>query len=293
MPGQLDVIAAHRLERRAQAEVSEERRRPDAGAHDRRAHGERPGIGAQLDAVAARGELEHAQPPHARAARDRRTRQGLADSARIEHVAGVGKLKTRDGVGARGAGHRAQQLWRRRCGRDAEPLHAARLGGRFSRAGGGEPDLVVAVAAQERPAPDLAQRALPRRGRGSHQRRKLPGVGTLTEGGGGEAPRPGRKLRQPAPREVERASEHEQLPPEAEQQCRGRQGLDQLSAEVPRVAEARSPGAGLRRVGEHHRPTLASEAPGDRTADDSGADHRDRVLFPHESIVYDLRSHAH
>src|SRR6267378_6337017 len=118
-------------------------------------------------------------------------------------------------------------------------------------------------------------------------------VGVTPERRGGETPGPEGNLREPAPWNIESAPQREQLPPEAEQQCRGGQGLDQLRRNVSHVAKARAADARLLGVGEPHAPALPSQTEGDRAADDAGADHGDPVLLPHASSVYDLRSHLY
>src|SRR3984893_15837456 len=228
-----------------------------------------------------------------RAALERRPGQDLADRARGEHVASVGELQTGDGGAARGTGDGAQQLRRHRGRRYVELGHLVRLGARAPAGSRAEPELVVAVAAQEPRSADLAQQPLPRCARRSDQRREMLRVGATTERRSGETPGPEGNCREPVPWNIQGAPEREQLPPEAEQQCRGRQGLDQLRRNVSHVAKARAADARLLGVGEQHAPPLPGQTEGDRAADDGRADDRDPVLLPHTASVYDLRSHLH
>src|SRR2546430_8771956 len=224
-----------------------------------------------------------------RAALDRRPRQHLAHRARAQYMSALGEPQARNGFIARRAGHGAQQLGAHRGRRHAEPLHAARLGARPPAGRRAEPDLIVAVAAQEPRGAELAQQALPRRARGSDQRREVLRVGAAAERRGRETRSPQRDPREPAPRNIERPPQREQLAPEAEQQPHRGQGLDQLRGDVSHVAEARAAHARFLGVREQHAPAIARQSARDRAADDAGADRRDAVLLPHASSVYDLQ----
>src|SRR5882724_12528215 len=173
-----------------------------------------------------------------RAALDRCPRQDLADRARVQYVAAVGELQTRNGLTAGGTRDGAQQLRSHRGGGYAELGHLVRLGARAPAGWRAEPELVVAVATQEPRSADLAQQPLPRCARRSDQRREMPRVGATMERRGGETPGPQGNFREPVPRNIERPPQREQLPPEAEQECRGGQGLDQLRGNVSHVAKA-------------------------------------------------------
>src|SRR5256886_3978692 len=142
---------------------------------------------------------------------------------------------------------------------------------------------------QEPRSAELAQQPLPGCARGSHQRREVLRVGAAAERRGRETRSPQRDPREPAPRNIERPPQREQLAPEAEQQPHRGQGLDQLRGDVSHVAEARAAHARFLGVREQHAPALARQSAGDRAADDAGADHRDPVLLPHASSVYDLQ----
>src|SRR5207253_2858366 len=204
-------------------------------------------------------------------------------------MSGVGEFQTRNGFIAGGTGHGAPQLGAHRGRRHAGPPHPARLGARPPAGCRAEPDLIVAVAAQEPRSAELAQQPLPGCARGSHQRREMLRVGAAAERRGRETRGPERDPRQRAPRNIERPPEREQLTPEAEQQPHRGQGLDQLRRDVSHIAKARAADARFLGVGEQHAPALASQSAGDRAADDARADHRDPVLLPHASSVYDLQ----
>src|ERR1700694_3490892 len=202
-----------------------------------------------------------------RAALDRCPRQDLADRARVQYVSAVGELETRNGLTACGTRDGAQQLRSHRGRGYAELRHLVRLGARAPAGWRAEPELVVAVATQEPQSADLAQQPLPRCARRSDQRREMPRVGATTERGGGETPGPQGNFREPVPRNIDSPPQREQLPPEAEQECRGGQGLDQLRRNVSHVAKARAADARLLGVGEQHAPPLPSQTEGDRAAD--------------------------
>src|SRR5437773_11818605 len=152
-----------------------------------------------------------------RTALDRRPRQDLAYGARVQDVAAVGELETRNAFTARRTRDGAQQLRSHRGRGYAELRHSGRLGARPPGGCRAQPHLVVAVAAQQSRSADFAQQPLPRCARRSDQRREMARVGATTERRGGEMPGPERDLREPAPRDVEGPPEREQLPPEAEQ----------------------------------------------------------------------------
>src|SRR5882762_1148312 len=192
-----------------------------------------------------------------RAALDRCPRQDLADRARVQYVAAVGKLQTRNGLTAGGTRDGAQQLRSHRGGGYAELGHLVRLGARAPAGWRSEPELVVAVATQEPRSAGLAQQPLPRCARRSHQRREISRVGATTERRGGETPGPQGNFREPVPRNIKRPPQREQLPPEAEQECRRGQRLDQLRRNVSHVAKARAADARLLGVGEQHAPPLS------------------------------------
>src|SRR5438874_2123504 len=204
-------------------------------------------------------------------------------------MSAVGEPQTRNGFIARGTGHGAQELGGHRGRRYAEPRHPARFGVRPPAGCRAEPDLIVAVAAQEPRSAELAQQPFPRCARGSDQRREMLRVGAAAERRGRETRGPERDPRKPAPRNIEGSPQREQLAPEAEHQRHRGQGLDQLRRDVSRVAKARAADAWFLGVREQHAPALASQTAGDRAADDAGADHRDPVLLPHAPSVYDLQ----
>src|SRR5437660_250167 len=205
----------------------------------------------------------------------------------------VGEPEAGDGFIARGTSHGAQQLGSRGGRGYAELSHPVRLGARAPAGCRAQPDLIVAVAAQEPRSAELAQQPLPRCARWSDQRREMLRVGTATERRGRETPRPERDVREPVPRNVDRSPEREQLTPQAEQECHRGQRLDQLRRNVSHVAKARAADARFLGVCEQHAPARAGQSAGDRAADDAGADHRDPVLLPHGASVYDRCSHLY
>src|ERR1700730_1937489 len=150
---------------------------------------------------------------HSRAALDRCPRQDLADRARIQYVAAVWELQTRNGLTAGGTRDGAQQLRSHRRRGYAELRHLVRLGARAPAGWRAEPELVVAIATQEPRSADLAQQSLPRCARRSDQRRQILRVGATMERGGGETAGPAGHFREPVPRDIHTAPPHPQLPP--------------------------------------------------------------------------------
>src|ERR1700731_250665 len=132
-----------------------------------------------------------------RAALDRCARQDLADRARVQYVAAVGELETRNGLTACGTRDGAQQLRSHRGRGYAELRHLVRLGARAPAGWRAEPELVVAVPTQGPGTAGLAQQPLPRCARRSDQRREMSRVGATMERRGGETPGPQGNLRQP------------------------------------------------------------------------------------------------
>src|SRR6266436_7274941 len=116
-----------------------------------------------------------------RAVTDRCPRQSFTDRARVQYVAAVGELETRNGLTACGTRDGAQQLRSHRGRGYAELRHLVRLGARAPGGWRAEPELVVAVAPQEPRSADLAQQPLPRCARRSDQRREMPRVGRSEE----------------------------------------------------------------------------------------------------------------
>jgi hypothetical protein len=207
----------------------------------------------------------------------------------IEYMRAFRKPETSHGAGSRRVANGFQEFSRCRLRWHEQFGHGARLLARATLAIAAQPDLIVAMLADQvrRPiSPSIptsagtAGRTKGARCRVFSARWKAARAKRIAQGRNFTRRREGMSSTPP---------NAEQLAPEPEQQLWRGQGLEQFGGDVPGVAETCAAFPRWSTVDEQHASPVARQRAGNGAADDARADDRNRVLLRHSATVYDLR----
>ena len=260
----LHVVATRRLERHLEAERREQRRRPDAGAHDSRC---RTTIGpASVDDLECRRRAARsartfaAQERWRRAPRPRsRMRAPLrADRAHARTSESTGRRRWRR---ARHCAPRLRSSAGAGCVGTSSFSMARACVARATGDVAVQPHFVVTVLADQiRPARSRAAvRSAPER-RAARRARDARVFAARRKAARAKRAAQGAKCSEPPRRDVEHAAERKQLAPESEQQCGRGQRFDQFGGDMPGIAETRAGFARRRAIDEQYVPALRAPA---------------------------------